>query len=346
METVAPPIPVPAAEEPPVALIAGGALLVIIIIVVVVVLMNKKSGPPVDCVVGPWKDSGSCSKICGPGKQRQTRDIITPAENGGAACPSLSQEIDCNLRPCNNIDCTVSPWSPYNTDGCFSTRENKTRSRTITNQPEDYGAACPSLTESVRCTASEVDATCNYTLVEDLSKCRTNSRTGWGSRRKTTKKVSTVPGCPDIIVSRNDPCDSQTGTGGGGNPPTATAPPVPAPSGMVSTTLTANPTYTCPRNYTLITTNAVGSKCTKGRRTETETVVCPSGYTFNSSTQLCTKVVYTPAPTPVPVFTPAPAPTPVPVFTPAPAPSGSTGVSGYEAEPTFISRITSANLGS
>jgi hypothetical protein len=55
---------------------------------------------PVDCQVGPWV-SGTpglwTPTICTSGTQTravpQTREIITPASNGGAACPALAQTI-------------------------------------------------------------------------------------------------------------------------------------------------------------------------------------------------------------------------------------------------------------
>ena len=114
------------------------------------------TGPPVNCVVSDWSNSGSCSKFCGPGKQTQRRTVITPAANGGTACPSLRQEIDCNLRPCQNVDCAVSAWSPYSTTQCTSTRQDKTQTRTVITPSVDYGTPCPSLTESTKCTSEDV----------------------------------------------------------------------------------------------------------------------------------------------------------------------------------------------
>ena len=56
---------------------------------------------PVDCVVSPWSAYGACSASCGGGTQTQTRTIVTPASNGGAACPALSQSQSCNVQACN-----------------------------------------------------------------------------------------------------------------------------------------------------------------------------------------------------------------------------------------------------
>jgi len=56
---------------------------------------------PVNCVVGPWSNWSECKcyyedelPVCG--RQSRTRSIITPAQDGGAACPPLIE-----YRPCN-----------------------------------------------------------------------------------------------------------------------------------------------------------------------------------------------------------------------------------------------------
>ena len=62
------------------------------------------SGPPcpVDCQVSGWTNSGSCSAtICGTtGTQKQTRTVTRQAAYGGTACPSLTQEVQCNGPVC------------------------------------------------------------------------------------------------------------------------------------------------------------------------------------------------------------------------------------------------------
>jgi hypothetical protein len=58
----------------------------------------------------------------------------------------------------------------------------------------DYGAECPSLTESTKCTRVEVDTLCNFTPSVDRSKCslKNNGKVGG---EKTTSYTSTVSGC-------------------------------------------------------------------------------------------------------------------------------------------------------
>jgi hypothetical protein len=64
---------------------------------------------PVDCVVSPWSAYGACSASCGGGTQTQTRTVITPASNGGAACPALSQSQACNVQACQSQASGTAP---------------------------------------------------------------------------------------------------------------------------------------------------------------------------------------------------------------------------------------------
>ena len=58
--------------------------------------------PPINCQVSDWTSVGMCvTSVCGKtATQHQTRTVIRPAANGGAACPALSQDIPCDTKPC------------------------------------------------------------------------------------------------------------------------------------------------------------------------------------------------------------------------------------------------------
>merc|ERR1719353_166415 len=64
-----------------------------------------------DCEVGAWQP-GECSVECGGGEMTMTREVVTPASNGGAECPIMIDKESCNLQPCP-IDCVVGEWSEY-----------------------------------------------------------------------------------------------------------------------------------------------------------------------------------------------------------------------------------------
>jgi hypothetical protein len=255
MDTVKPhPIP----KE---ALIGVGIVVVIIVVVLLYFFVFKSSeaspssvatsptgrsgttpapaGPPVNCVVSDWSNSGSCSKFCGPGKQTQRRTVITQAANGGTACPALTQQVDCYLRPCQNVDCEVSDWSPYSTTQCTSTNQNKTRTRTVVTPSVDYGAECPSLTESTKCTRVEVDTLCNFTPSVDRSKCslKNNGKVGG---EKTTSYTSTVSGCSKQSVKSDCTVADVEAGGADAMSPSSTSP---SPYGTLSPSSTSPSPY-------------------------------------------------------------------------------------------------------
>jgi hypothetical protein len=58
---------------------------------------------PTDCEVSAFSGWSSCSKNCGPGTQTSTRTVTTAAQNGGKACPALSQSQSCNNGVCTSV---------------------------------------------------------------------------------------------------------------------------------------------------------------------------------------------------------------------------------------------------
>ena len=59
----------------------------------------------VDCTWSSWSDWTSCSKTCGGGIKEKSRQVQTPAENGGSRCPKSDRlsRIACNEHDCPGI---------------------------------------------------------------------------------------------------------------------------------------------------------------------------------------------------------------------------------------------------
>ena len=94
---------------------------------------------PVDCEVSAWSAWSDCVN----GSQTRTRTIITPASDGGAACPSLTETRNCTV----SVDCVVSNWSDWSS--CVN--GISTRTRTVVTPSSGAGAACPTLTDTRSC---------------------------------------------------------------------------------------------------------------------------------------------------------------------------------------------------
>ncbi len=157
---------------------------------------------PINCTVSNWSDFSDC-KLNANGKQykTRTRTVITQPQNGGTSCPDLAETLECPI-----INCTVSNWSDFsecklNPDGKYY----KTRTRTVTSQPQNGGTSCPSLSETVECTP----VNCTVSYWSDFSDCKISSD---GKQYKTrTRAVTRQPqnggtSCP--ILSETIECST------------------------------------------------------------------------------------------------------------------------------------------
>jgi hypothetical protein len=128
---------------------------------------------PVDCVVSAWTEVAGDWSACVNGQQTRTisraRSVVTPAANGGQACPTLvgasTESRTCTVEPPPPpppVDCRVSEWSAW-TGGAWSACSNsmqtrtETRTRSIVTPASNGGAACPSLTETSTASQSCVE---------------------------------------------------------------------------------------------------------------------------------------------------------------------------------------------
>jgi hypothetical protein len=63
-----------------------------------------------DCIVSKW-DPEECSKVCGGGEQKLTRNVMTHP-NGGSECLPLNAMKKCNVKPCP-VDCHLAAWAGW-----------------------------------------------------------------------------------------------------------------------------------------------------------------------------------------------------------------------------------------
>ena len=101
-----------------------------------------------DCQVSSWTPWDNCTALCEGGTKTRTRNVTAQQQDGGAACPKLTQTTTCNERTC---DCTVTnftKWTdcPVKCDGGLSLRL-----RTVVLSPLEDGQMCPHLNESKPC---------------------------------------------------------------------------------------------------------------------------------------------------------------------------------------------------
>merc|ERR1719311_1438503 len=111
-----------------------------------------------DCEVGEWQP-GECSVECAGGERVLTREVVTPASNGGAECPIMLEKEPCNMQPCP-IDCVVDEWSEFGacSKDCGGGIQSRVR-RAIT-EDEHGGEPCGDLSETMECNMDACDLPC------------------------------------------------------------------------------------------------------------------------------------------------------------------------------------------
>jgi hypothetical protein len=149
-----------------------------------------------DCEVGEWQP-GECSVECAGGELTITREIVTPASNGGAACPIMQAKEACNLQPCP-IACVVGDWSGFSVCSKDCGGGIQVRSRSVQVEPEHGGEPCGDLQEQQECNVEACDRPCELDpLWSEWSECSKECDYGYIVRYKQVAREAGPAGeCP------------------------------------------------------------------------------------------------------------------------------------------------------
>merc|ERR1719191_2596143 len=130
-----------------------------------------------DCEVGEWQP-GECSVECAGGERTLTREVVTPASNGGAECPIMIEKEPCNMQPCP-IDCVVDVWSEFGACSKDCGGGIQTRVRRPITEDEHGGEPCGDLSETMECNMDACDMPCEIEPVwSEWSEC--SKECDWG----------------------------------------------------------------------------------------------------------------------------------------------------------------------
>merc|ERR1719160_1909920 len=130
-----------------------------------------------DCEVGEWQP-GECSVECAGGERMLTREVVTPASNGGAECPIMIEKEPCNMQPCP-IDCVVDEWSEFGMCSKDCGGGIQSRVRHPITEDEHGGEPCGDLSETLECNMDACDMPCELEPEwSDWSEC--SKECDWG----------------------------------------------------------------------------------------------------------------------------------------------------------------------
>merc|ERR1719421_1204903 len=150
-----------------------------------------------DCEVGEWQP-GECSVECGGGERTLTREVVTPASNGGAECPIMIEKEPCNMQPCP-IDCVVDEWSEFGMCSKDCGGGIQTRVRRAITEDEHGGEPCGDLSETIECNADACDLPCELDAEwSEWSECSKECDWGVTFQTKNVAKEGGPEGyCPE-----------------------------------------------------------------------------------------------------------------------------------------------------
>lgn len=149
-----------------------------------------------DCEVSSWTPD-ACSVTCGGGTQLLTRRVLSPEANGGAQCPPLQMQRNCNEQPCP-INCEVAEWSAWSSCTARCGGGVKQRARVISVEPEHGGQPCGSTTDASSCNVQSCDRDCLLSEWQEWSSCSKMCGGGLLTRRRDVHVKAVGNGkCPD-----------------------------------------------------------------------------------------------------------------------------------------------------
>ncbi|KFG57279.1 sushi domain (scr repeat) domain protein [Toxoplasma gondii RUB] len=155
------------------------------------------------CVVSEWSEWGPCGASCGGGERTRKRSIVSPPVNGGALCPSLTEDEVCNDFSCDG-GCEVGPWSDWSACTAPCGGGTKTRMREV--RRKESGADCPPRRQEAVCNQHICAIDCAVSEWTPWTACSVPCGEGQESRRRhvTTEPEGMGSPCPPLAQDR--PC--------------------------------------------------------------------------------------------------------------------------------------------
>jgi len=172
-------------------------------------------GPISDCLLAIWGEWSSCTKTCGGGQHRRSREIVQHPENGGRGCSDTLKEItECAINPCSDndpVDCAYGDWDDWGQCGkCDGERK---RIRHIRSYAANGGRACGSFeAEQVgRCPRHcHEQLFCSWQDWHEWSPCTTSCGTGGKRHRLRQLHLSDAPPQDDDRGTANPGFEQQS----------------------------------------------------------------------------------------------------------------------------------------
>jgi len=157
----------------------------------------------IDCVATSFGDFSTCSRSCGTGYKKRRRKLVTAANHGGKACPSMEHVQECNTANCPT-DCVVSPHAPWDQCSHSCGGGKQTRHLSVDINVAYGGKACPELKQERVCGTSSCPKDCETTKFAPWGPCSKSCGTGYSDRKRDATVDASAGGkaCPHLYEQR------------------------------------------------------------------------------------------------------------------------------------------------
>jgi len=143
---------------------------------------------PIDCTVGSETGCSVCTRSCGNGTRFKTRNVVTAALYGGAACDWTLMSEACNEHACP-VDCMLSPIvaRPAMNTTCSVTcgHGTFTSQRSVARAAAFGGKPCDRQVTVTPCHITECPIDCEMTAFSNFSTCSRTCGTGYSEAYRT-----------------------------------------------------------------------------------------------------------------------------------------------------------------
>jgi len=140
-----------------------------------------------DCIVSKW-DPEECSKVCGGGEQKLTRNVMTHP-NGGSECLPLNAMKKCNVKPCP-VDCHLAAWAGWSKCSSECGGGVQQRLRDVKVAMKFGGKPCDATSQTQACNNQACEKDCVLASWTKWSKCSKDCDGGTQKRQKFVSQVA------------------------------------------------------------------------------------------------------------------------------------------------------------
>lgn len=170
----------------------------------------------VDCQVGPWSQWSPCSKPCGSGTRRRTREVTRIPQGNGKACGDLAEEAACATTPCEALEgqavpeCLWGEWSAFGPCDATCGPGRRRSSRVVLAFPRNANGRvlqhlCTDSERFEACQGPPCPVDCQVTAWGEWTSCTVTCGGGQQQRQRSIVRQASNGGkeCPSLSETQS-----------------------------------------------------------------------------------------------------------------------------------------------